>query len=759
MQRFNFSRHSLKTRVIVTTLAVVLLGGWLLAFYVGSLLQRDMKQLLSDQQFSMASLLAREVDRELLLRQDDLMASAVLAGKYLSLGPGLAQQFLDERPTLSSLFNGGLVLLDKAGTVIAELPLVANRRGVNYQDYPVIQRALGDGVASIATPRVGKHSGQPVVWMAAPIYGEDGSIRGVLAGIINLSQANFLSHIINSSYGQTGGFVLIDAASRVVITATDKRRTLEQLPPVGVNPAIDHFLSGHDGSAVMVNPHGVEVLVSDKQVPAADWVFAATIPTEEAFAPLRAMARRVALATLGLTLVLGLVIWLLLRRQFKPLEAHVKKLTAMADPSQSLSPLPVTEDDEIGQLAAAFNRLVGTLDERETALRTAEKKFRLLVEHSLVGIYIIDNGRFAYVNPRFAEMFGYASTQAVLNHATVSDLVAPQDRDLVVGNLQKRMAGEQTTISYAFTGLRRDGSLFDVEVMGSVMTLETHPVVIGMVLDVTQRKQAERLLKNHQTVLEQTVLERTRELAAARDQAESASRAKSAFLAGMSHELRTPLNHITGFAALLKREIASERGQAWLSSLSGAAKTLLHLINDILDYSQIEGGELVIEDAAYDLAALLQQVESEFAPVAQGKGLALALVVDPALPQQLSGDRLRLMQIIGHLLSNAIKFSEHGQVTVSVQAMAGAGQQKMVRFAVTDQGVGIAEAEQAGLFVLFHQLDDSLSRQFAGTGLGLALCQRLVGLMAGEIGFTSQPGQGSTFWFAVPLREATSVAL
>ena len=258
-------------------------------------------------------------------------------------------------------------------------------------------------------------------------------------------------------------------------------------------------------------------------------------------------------------------------------------------------------------------------------------------------------------------------------------------------------------------------------------------------------------LTQHRHHLEDLVYARTRELAEARDDAESANRAKSAFLVNMSHELRTPMNHIIGFAHRLGREIQDPRAKHLVGQIHHASRVLLGLINDILDLARLESGRLRLETLTFDLLSLLDRAENGIQDSATRKGLVLVREVDPNLPSLLKGDPIRLQQILGNLLGNAVKFSEQGRIALRVRLSKAYPEAVAVQFEVEDQGIGLSAELQTKLFQTFKQGDGSDTRQYGGVGLGLALSQRLVVLMGGEMGVRSTPDQGSCFWFRVRL--------
>ena len=238
----------------------------------------------------------------------------------------------------------------------------------------------------------------------------------------------------------------------------------------------------------------------------------------------------------------------------------------------------------------------------------------------------------------------------------------------------------------------------------------------------------------------------------AQRQAHKLAQAKSEFLAKMSHEIRTPLNGVIATADLMAATQLNDEQHELLDTLRLSAKTLLGIINDILDFSKIEAGRMVLETLPFTPTVLVEEVVSIMAPAAHSKGLTVRTELSSSLPHSVAGDPLRLRQILLNFVGNAIKFTARGEVVIrAMRLKKGEGQSAWLRFEVQDTGVGIPPEKQAGIFDAFTQADSSVTRQYGGTGLGLAICKRLVELMGGQIGVYSQPGQGSCFWFEVPL--------
>jgi PAS domain S-box-containing protein len=410
-------------------------------------------------------------------------------------------------------------------------------------------------------------------------------------------------------------------------------------------------------------------------------------------------------------------------------------------------------------MSAADGRLIGVLgiarditEQRraQETLHEREAVFAAIADQADVSIALIDadSGRFVEFNDAAAANLGYAREEFA--RIGVADIEARQ----TAAEVRESFTEISIVGHAAFESRhrRKDGTLRDVRVSARPLELQGRRYISSIWSDITERKEAEAELLVHRAHLEKLVNARTAELAEAKEAAEAANYAKSSFLANMSHEIRTPMNAIIGMTHLLARGSLTPRQRGQLDKVSDAARHLLNLINDILDLSKIEAGKLNISHGEFELERLLDGVENQLAERAEAKGLELVTDIDPSLPQMLSGDAMRIGQILLNFGSNAVKFTDYGHLLLRVRPEPdSSGADLRLRFEVRDTGIGISAEQQSRLFQPFEQVDTSTTRRFGGTGLGLAISRRLARLMGGEVGVASTPGAGSTFWLSVPL--------
>ncbi len=409
----NFLALSLRTRVTVLALAVFTVGIWSFSFYVRLILQEDLLRVAGDQQRSVAGYIAVEINHEL---ADRLGVMTLVADR---LAPrmhdaDLMQQALEDLPAFLHLFNAGIFVTDTNGDTLASLPLSARRAGINYQDRDYIAGALQGRKPTVGTPVMGRTLSAPIFGMAVPILNAQGEVVGALAGITELQKANFLDQVTQVSYGESGYILLVNANNRTIITSSDRRRIMEKLPDPGVNPLIDRYISGAEETAITVNPHGVEVLASSRQLAVNDWYVVVALPTDEALAPFYKLERRNELAAILMTLLVGVLTWRVMRRQLRPVHQAISKLTMLSEQSLPLQALNVEHDDEIGRLIESFNRLLSVAAERESELRKSEHKLSTILDNVNALVFLKDTeGRYLFANRYTCEMFGVPLEQIV----------------------------------------------------------------------------------------------------------------------------------------------------------------------------------------------------------------------------------------------------------------------------------------------------------------------------------------------------------
>jgi PAS domain S-box-containing protein len=363
-----------------------------------------------------------------------------------------------------------------------------------------------------------------------------------------------------------------------------------------------------------------------------------------------------------------------------------------------------------------------------------------ILENASIGITLTRDQQFVLANPRVEAMFGWERGALIGQHGSV---VWPsvEEWQSVGRDLGPRLAaGEQVEADRIMR--RRDGSTFLARLLAQAVD-PAHPSrggTIWIIEDVTERRRVED------------------QLAQAKNEAQAANRAKSAFLANTSHEIRTPLNGLLGLGRLAQQpDLSDAQRRDYLNQMMDSAESLSGLISDILDLSKIEAGRLTLETQPFSLRELLASIRLAYLTLAQARGLTFAVEIDPALPSWVFGDPLRTRQILSNYLTNALKFTETGGITVSVRALpanARGSAGEWVHIEVRDTGPGIAPEQQSRLFQPFTQADESTTRRFGGTGLGLSICRELASLMGGDVGVDSAPGEGSAFWAELPLPAA-----
>lgn len=395
-----------------------------------------------------------------------------------------------------------------------------------------------------------------------------------------------------------------------------------------------------------------------------------------------------------------------------------------------------TDDGRI----VGFRVDVTELKEREEALKRSQDQLRATVEAALDGIIVIDErGCVLDFNPGAEAIFGFA--KADILGKVMADLIIPERyRDgHNAGMAHFTATGEGPILGkrVEIEGLRADGVEILCELTIQAVSSSSGNRFIGYIRDITEIKlQADALVE-------------------AKEKAEVANVAKARFLAVISHEIRTPLNGVLGMLNLLQDEELSDLHKDYVTTARDSGKALLAIINDILDFAKLEAGKMELEEVSFDIRALTSSIRDLFAPRAADNGNAINIHIADDVRLNVSGDSGRIRQVLLNFVSNAVKFTNNGSITVRVNSAETSADAQIVRFAVEDTGIGIPADRHADLFTDFTTVDPSYTRKFGGTGLGLAISRELTVLLGGELGFESEKGKGSTFWFTVPLKLST----
>jgi|GEM_PF-1528922 Signal transduction histidine kinase len=368
--------------------------------------------------------------------------------------------------------------------------------------------------------------------------------------------------------------------------------------------------------------------------------------------------------------------------------------------------------------------------ERTTDLNRRQRELNALIDNANAGVYMKDvTGMYLIANERFAQIFDRPLDLVIgrQNYELLEPKLADTLSSHEISVMETRTAAELKNALITHRGIRYSCFSFPVLENGEVVALG------GLLVDMTEREQAETALRK------------------ARDAAEAANKAKSNFLANMSHEIRTPLNGLIGMADLLLRTRLTADQASMAAAIKTSGDSLLVVLNDILDISKVAAGKLVLEKMPFNLREMLYNAAKSLTPLAYSKSLELILHISPQVPEQLVGDPARLRQIILNLVSNSLKFTEEGEVVVTVQPISLNEGSARLRISVSDTGIGIPEAKQRAILNEFEQVDPSTTRKYGGSGLGLAICSRLTEIMGSRLELKSSENYGSTFWFDLEL--------
>jgi diguanylate cyclase (GGDEF)-like protein/PAS domain S-box-containing protein len=499
--------NSLITRATVFTLAVFVLGIWTISLYTSRMLQADMLRVLGEQQYQNVSLVAAHVNDELSERQAALESIADQIDERLIARPAALQSQLEQRPLLQILFNAGVFVTGADGIAIADVPLSTGRIGTNYLDRESVSGPLKTGKTVIGRPAMGKKLGAPIFSIVAPIHDVGGAVIGTLVGTINLGKPNFLDKIAQGRYGKTGGYLLMAPQHQLIVTASDKSRTMQPLPAPGLNTMHDRYMQGHEGFGVAVSSRGVEELNAAKGIPLAGWLLVSVMPTAEAFAPVYAMQQSILWATVLLTLLTGALTWWILKRQLTPLVATADAMADLADSNQMAKPLPARRLDEIGNLIGGFNRILARWTQREAALLDSQQN--LAITLNSIGDAVIATdvvGRITHMNPVAERLTGWSLAEGLGHMLTeVFHIVNVSTRQLVTDPVQLVIdRGEVVGLANHSVLIAQDGHEYQIDDSAAPIR-NAAGAIVGVVLvfsDVTERYRLEKEMRIAATAFE-----------------------------------------------------------------------------------------------------------------------------------------------------------------------------------------------------------------------------------------------------------------
>ncbi|MEI7610045.1 MAG: ATP-binding protein, partial [Rhodospirillaceae bacterium] len=634
-----------------------------------------------------------------------------------------------------------LLTKDLGGHPVCSALPVPNGAKVNLSYY--LDEVRHTNGFSIGTPNRGPLSKRWLVPLDYPLRNDAGELIGTVSAPLDL--LNFNPFVGAAAFAglPKGTTATLFAPDMTMLGRSQDAETVIGTKRVAVSQ-LTELVARRTGTTRFVSKiDGIERFHAAAPVAGTAWTTLASIPT----APFDAAVEQVTLKWVwicGLCTLASLVLaWMLARRTSGPILAVAATADHVARGRSEVRATP-RGNAEVTSFAHAFNGMLDEMRRQARELSASEMRYRYIFADSPMAILTYDNDtlRFTDANDAAVRLYGYGCDE--LLSMEIFDLHLPED----VPTVRRIVADNATAFrDNCYRHRKKDGNVIDVQVWSKLVSGEGNTTRIALCHDVTERKRLEAQVTETLRSLDRQAVD----LEKARDAAEEASRAKSAFLAMMSHEIRTPMTGIIGMAEFLSAKEMGPDQRTYVNTMLSSARTLLSILNDILDYSRIEADSLALESTPFDVVVLVTDVVRLFSTKASENGNVVVADLGGVDSLVVEGDPTRLRQVLGNLLGNAVKFTKHGRITVRMRH-APARDGMRLEFEVEDTGIGISEAEMERLFKPFSQVDVGTARKFGGTGLGLAISKRLVEMMNGEIGVTSRSGQGATFRFSCLVR-------
>ncbi|WP_068605960.1 response regulator [Paenibacillus swuensis] len=575
-----------------------------------------------------------------------------------------------------------------------------------------------------------------VFMIEGPVYDEHKEYKGVIAAFIYVDElfrkyTGFRSGSVGTHYIMKKDGTLIyqrqTYSSRGSDDSAAVKKKFEAIVPV-MSSQLSGSARHHDDIAFFA------------RIKDTDWVLVSNIPLEQYMSPLRKLQQNTVLTVLFAELLLCAVIYFMIQRFTKRISGIVKVTKKVAAGHFTVQPIPLTKNDEIDSLASSVNGMVGQL-------KIMFDHLEAIINQNGYGMIVVNTDfKVTYFNRAAEHMLGYTAADVIhtatpmlwlderevtvraeLYSRELDTLVQPDTSVLVCKKLRGMKMEEEWTLVHA------SGHAFPVSLNIGVIHQgnDQERGYVFTLRDITEEKQIRR------------------ELVKAKEEAVEASGEKSMFLARMSHELRTPLNGMIGLSQLMHKTTLTYTQQDYLNNIQASSQSLLHIINDILDYSKAEAGKIELEKVRFKPEALVRKVADTLSVFHGKKPLEFIIDVDLTLPRYLIGDSLRLEQVLLNLCGNAIKFTNHGHIALRIQEIYRSEGRTRLQFQVEDTGIGMSEEQLSRLFTPFTQADESTSREYGGTGLGLVISKSLIEMLGGTLQVKSTPGSGTSFSFCL----------